>query len=351
MQFMWARHHGKPTPILRRRSSVSPLVSILWRVGAVLGLLAFAIAVHWAERDGLKDSFDGHVSFTDVIYFTFISITTTGYGDIVPTATHTRLFDALVVTPIRVFFVLLFVGTTYTFLIRQNWARWQMARLQKTLRDHVVVAGGGTTGCQAVDELLARGTDPGSIVVIDCSEAALQRPEALGCGVMHADATRDETLEAARIREAKAMIICAGRDDTSILITLTAKHLAPGLPVSIAVRNGDNEIHARQAGADTVINPINFAGLLLAGSTQGEHIADYFADLASAHGDVQLCQRIAGQHEVGKPLSQIAYGLGLRIYRGGRAHGFWEPEAQAIMPGDTIIEILPRSAPAAARPA
>ena len=54
--------------------------------------------VHWLERDGLKDNADGHISFIDVIYFTMISVTTTGYGDIVPLSERARLFDALVVT-------------------------------------------------------------------------------------------------------------------------------------------------------------------------------------------------------------------------------------------------------------
>ena len=48
------------------------------------------------------------------------------------------------------------------------------------------------------------------------------------------------------------------------------------------MRNEDNELLARQAGATTVINPVSFAGLLLAGSTDGAHIADYIADLASS---------------------------------------------------------------------
>ena len=86
-----------------------------------------------------------------------ISITTTGYGDVVPVADHTRMFDALVVTPIRIFFVLIFIGTAYTFVFRRTWDKWQMARLQRTLSNHIVVAGFGTSGSEAVDELIARG--------------------------------------------------------------------------------------------------------------------------------------------------------------------------------------------------
>jgi voltage-gated potassium channel len=338
------RRRPRESVTLRRKSPLPVWVQIGWRVGLVFGLLVFAVLVHWVERDGLRDNYDGHVSFLDVIYFTMISITTTGYGDVVPVADHTRMFDALVVTPIRIFFVLIFIGTAYTFVFRRTWDKWQMARLQKRLTGHVVVAGYGTSGAETVDELIARGTPASSIVVVDCDAEMLESAEALGCAVLQGDATRDKILQAIHIDRAKAFVVSAGSDDTSILITLTARHLAPALAISVAVRNEDNELLARQAGATTVINPVSFAGLLLAGSTEGAHVADYIADLASSSGRVQLHERQVTSDECGKPLSAIANGLGVRVYRGGKPYGFWEPEARSLIPGDCIVEILPTSA-------
>lgn len=329
---------------LRRKSPLPVWVQIAWRAVLVIGLLLLAIVVHWLERDGLKDSHDGTVGFLDVVYFTMISITTTGYGDIVPVSNQARMFDAFVVTPIRIFFVLIFIGTAYTFVFRRTWDKWRMARIQSSLTGHVVVAGFGTSGSESVDELIARGTPASEIVVVDRSSEALERAESLGCAVVEADATRDKTLEAVRIAAARAMIVCAGGDDTSILITLTARHLAPDLPISIAVRNEDNELLARQAGATTVINPVSFTGLLLAGSTQGLHISDYIADLASSSGRVKLSERVVTDGECGRPLADLARGIGVRIYRDGVPYGFWEPEAQALRPGDCIVEILPTAA-------
>jgi voltage-gated potassium channel len=335
------RRRGPDEVTLRRQSRLPVWLQIAWRVGLVLGLLALAIGVHWFERDGLSDSHDGHVSFIDVIYFTMISITTTGYGDIVPVSDRARMFDALVVTPIRIFFVLIFIGTAYTFILRRTWDKWRMERLRKNLCGHVVVAGFGTSGSEAVDELIARGCDPAGIVVVDGDEEALERAKSLGCAVAEADATRDKTLQAVNIGQARAMIVSAGRDDTSILITLTARHIAPNLHISIVIRNEDNELLARQAGATTVINPVSFAGLLLAGSTEGAHLSDYIADLASSNGRVKLAERVITEAECGMPLAALAQGLGVRIYRDGIPYGFWEPEAKALMPGDCIVEILP----------
>jgi voltage-gated potassium channel len=326
---------------LRRKSRTSPWVQIGWRVALVIALIIFVVAVHWFERDGLRDNHDDQVSFVDVIYFTMVSITTTGYGDIVPVTPQTRTFDALVVTPIRVFFVLIFLGTAYQFVLRRTWDRWVMAQIQKRLKDHIVVAGYGTSGAETVAELIARGTDPSCIVVIDLDAEAVQMAESLGCAVMQADATRDKTLEAVNIGEARVMIVSAGRDDASILICLTARHLAADLTISVAVRAEDNELLARQAGATTVINPVSFAGLLLAGSAHGPNIADYIADLASTHGRVRLAERDARPEEYGKPLSAISTGLGVRIYRDGRPFGYWEAACQSLQAGDRIIEIVP----------
>ena len=80
----------------------------------MVGMIVFIIVFHWFERDALRDQIDGRISFSDVIYFTMISATTTGYGDVVPVTDRARLFDALIVTPIRVFFLLLLAGTAYT---------------------------------------------------------------------------------------------------------------------------------------------------------------------------------------------------------------------------------------------
>jgi voltage-gated potassium channel len=324
---------------LRRAIPVPVWADVTMRLGAVLGLVFLVILIHWLGSDGLVDQHDGKVSFLDVVYFTMISITTTGFGDITPVSDRARLIEALIVTPIRLAVLFIFVGTAYHFIIKRSWEKWRMARIQNALTDHIVVLGFGISGAKAVEELIARGTDPRIIVVLDKNAGRLAEAEALGCNIMEGDATRDETLRAIRIANARSVLVSAGRDDTSILIVLTVRHLAPHVPISAVVRAEDNEQLARQAGADNVINPVRFTGLLLAGSAEGRHIADYLADLASVTGRVQLVERVATPEDVGRSLRALTSGMGLRIYRRGAVIGFWEPEAQSIEAGDMIVEI------------
>lgn len=327
---------------LRRTVALPVWADFAIRIGAALGLVFIVVMVHWFDREGLKDTHDGVISFLDVVYFTMISITTTGFGDIAPVSDRARLVEAVIVTPIRVAVIYIFVGTAYNFFIKRSWETWRMARIQERLKDHIVVLGFGVSGSESVQELIARGTDPTRIVVIDRDTARLAEAEAAGCNVMEGDATRDETLSAVRIASARAVLVSAGRDDTTILIVLTANHLAPDVPITAVVRASDNELLARQAGADNVINPVRFTGLLLAGSAEGEHLAEYMADLASVSGKVQLLERPVAPAEIGRPLDRLdSRGRGLRIYRQGRAIGFWEAEAQVLESGDLIVEIVP----------
>ena len=327
---------------LRRRVRLPLWGDVTLRLGAAVFLISIVVLIHWWDREGLIDNYDGDVSFLDVVYFTMISITTTGFGDIAPISDKARLVEAIIVTPIRFAVFFIFVGTAYNFIIKRSWEKWRMARIQENLTGHVVVLGFGVSGSQSVEELIERGTDTRKIVVVDPSEERLAEAERIGVNVLVGDATRDETLRAVRIERASAVLVSAGRDDTSILIVLTVRHLAPDVPISVVVRADDNELLARQAGANNVINPARFTGLLLAGSGQGAHIGDYLADLASVSGRVQLVERVITDAERGCSIADLTTGgRGLRIYRNGRAIGFWEEECQNLQEGDVIVEIVP----------
>lgn len=335
------RSETSKSPTLQRKSTTPPWLSLVFRVALAVALIGLALVIFWFDRAGLRDNSDGVVSFSDVVYFTMITITSVGYGDIVPVTTQARMIDSFLVTPIRLFVWLIFLGTAYDFLLKRVWEKWRMQRIQATLTDHIVVIGYGTSGSEAVNELIRRGSNRADIVVIDNRDTALLAAKECGVTVINADATRNAALEAVHLGTAKAAIVAAGRDDTSILILLTARCIAPNIPISVVIRSEDNEVLARQAGATTVINPASFAGLLLAGSTYGPHIADYMADLAASDGRVALHERRVSADEVGRPLSDIRTGLGVRIYRGSDCYGFWQSEVQALQAGDLLVEIVP----------
>jgi Kef-type K+ transport systems, predicted NAD-binding component len=336
--------------VLRRATRWPVWADLATRLGVAFLLIGIVVLVHWSDREGLQDLYDGDVSFLDVVYFTMISVTTTGFGDITPVSDRSRLMEAVIVTPIRIAVLFIFIGTAYQFVLKRTWEKWRMARIQAKLTDHIVVLGFGVSGSEAVKELIARGTDPARIVVIDQARGRINAAEHLGCNVLEGDASNDDTLIHIRIAQARSVLVSAGRDDTSILIVLTVRHLSPNVPISVVIRAQDNELLARQAGANNVINPVSFTGLLLAGSAEGAHVADYMADLAGIAGRVQLVERPVSDEEVGRSLEQLVTGgRGLRIYRDGKPYGFWEDEAKQLQAGDHVVEVV-RCTPREATP-
>ncbi|MCK6370810.1 MAG: potassium channel family protein, partial [Gammaproteobacteria bacterium] len=306
----------------------------------VLVMIILIIAMFWLERDGLKDGLDGDVSFIDTVYFAMVTITTVGYGDIVPVSERARLLDALLVTPARLFIWLIFIGTAYQFVVERIIEDTRMRIRQVQLRDHVVICGFGHSGRCAAAEFARRGVPGGNIVVIDESETALRDAADLGYLGLRGDSTREDILTEACVGRARVVVVCVGRDDTAVLSVLTVRHLAPDVRVVASAREVENEKLLVQSGADAIVSPAAIAGSLLAGAAESSQVVEYVTDLVSAGGRITLQRREAGPEDFGKRYTEIADGVLLRIHRGPDMIGFWQPEA-IIQPGDVLLVVVP----------
>ena len=217
--------------ILFTKSEASPERTIVIRLGIVLLLIAFVLTVFWFDRHGLKDAADGEVSFADVIYFTLVTVTTVGYGDIVPISERVRLVDALLVTPIRIFIWFIFLGTAYEFVVQKIFEDYRVSKLQRRLHDHIIICGYGHSGRVAAKEMLAKGYPAEKIVVIDTSEVALRDAADSGFIGLRGDATREMIVRKAEVTKATAVIVSPGRDDTNVLTVLTIRNLNPSVKI------------------------------------------------------------------------------------------------------------------------
>ena len=85
-----------------------------------LALLAAIVALVYFDRDAYTDNYDGSVTLIDAIYYATVTITTTGYGDITPITPTARILNAILVTPMRILFLVLLVGTTLEVLANEG---------------------------------------------------------------------------------------------------------------------------------------------------------------------------------------------------------------------------------------
>lgn len=312
--------------------------SLLIRLGVVVGLFAAVILLMWVDRDGLQDQLDGEITFADVVYFSMITITTVGYGDIIPITPRARLIDAVVLTPIRFFIWFLFLGTAYQLTVRKYMEEYRMATFQSQLKDHVIICGLGHTGLSAVKELLAKGHDPARMVVVEPNEERVRRANEEGVVGIRGSATQENILQQAKLDTARALVVSAGRDDTNTLILLTARHLNDTIRIIVSAKEEENIKLFRQGGANSIIAPASFGGYLVAASIDHGHCVEYFEDLLTSGGRVNLMERAVEPHEVGKTAAGLRPDVLLRVYREGAILSLWDFQGnEPLHENDTLV--------------
>ncbi|HYH39999.1 MAG TPA: potassium channel family protein [Azospirillum sp.] len=331
--------------ILHVRSALSPERTLAVRAGIIVLLLCTVIAIFWFDREGLKDNLDDHVSFGDILYFTMITVTTVGYGDMVPVSTSARLIDAFAVTPIRIFIWFIFLGTAYEFVVQKIVEDFRMSRLQKKLNGHIVLCGYGHSGLITAHEMLAKGHPPERIVAIDLSEERVRLAAEAGYIGLRGDATSEELLTIACVQTARAVVVSVARDDTAVLVILTARHLSKAKIVA-SIKEEENAKLAKLSGADLVITPAKIGGYLLADAVETQHATPFLCDLMSTAGQIELNERPAAPAEVGKTMADVSAaaatgGLVVQVHSQGRDVPFSERHRYVIRPGDMLLLMDP----------
>lgn len=178
-------------PAQRQRA---PLSQVSGRLLVALGVLVATTVIVWLDRDGYNDNAGGGLSFLDAAYYATVTLSTTGYGDITPFSDGARLTNIFVITPLRVLFLIILVGTTLEVLTERTRRQWRIGRWRSAVREHTVVIGYGTKGRSAVDTLIVQGVRRDEIVVVDPQRKVIEQATLDGLTGVVGDATRTETL-------------------------------------------------------------------------------------------------------------------------------------------------------------
>jgi voltage-gated potassium channel len=320
-----------------------PLGSFAIRVGIAVACLVATTVLVYVERDGYKDGNGTPISPLDALYYATVTLSTTGYGDIVPVTEMARLMNVLVITPLRFVFLITLVGTTVEVLTQRSRDEFRAKRWRKTVKDHTVVVGFGVKGRSAVRALIDQGTSPGTIVVVSTSKDEVDEATALGAVGVVGDATREEVLLEAAVPQARRVVVAIDRDDTSVLVTLTARRLAPTAMLVASARESQNSAVLKQSGADIVIPTAESAGRLLSLSLASPVAGHLVEDLLEPRDGLEIVERDITSSELGvAPESLRKHGdLVLAVVRDGAIHRFDEGTLTLLQKGDRLVVVRP----------
>ena len=328
------RHAGVRLP---SGPPTSPALAIARR----FAFAVFIVLVNWLivilERDNYTDSLDGDVSVLDALYYTTVTLTTTGYGDITPITDGARLINAVVVTPMRLLFVVVLVGTTIQALTQRSREEFKLSRWRSHVDDHVVVLGYGTKGRNAIRAMLLRGHPRDQVVVVESNPQAAAEATSAGLVAVVGAATRTEVLQEALVDRACVVIVALDRDDSAVLATLAVRRLAPQVTIVAAARESENAELMQQSGVKSVVVSSETTGRLLGMATTSPESVDVVEDLLSFGTGLDFVDRPVQPDEVGKPASALADTPVLAVVRAGRTVRYNDPALGSLQAGDRLV--------------
>ena len=234
---------------------------------ASLSALAGAQAYGTAGAFALRDEFDGVSTLLDAFYFSLVTGSTVGYGDVTPTSPVGKLF-ALSVLLVTVSSFAVVLGVVFTPLIeaRLSKALGHMTQEQlDILDDHVLVLGYGDLTEPILEELEAKS----DVLVIVPDEERARRLSERDYTVLTDDPSDEGALRRGRVEDALAAVTATSNDAEDALAILTARQLNPELTIVAAATQRENVNKLKRAGADTVISPAVLGAHFLAESALG----------------------------------------------------------------------------------
>ena len=252
--------------LLTRRSftRVSLTTATLFALVGVLVTLGYGVIGSYVLGSGFNPRI---TTFVEAVYFTVITMSTVGYGDITPHTTDARLFTvSLVVLGLAVFATAL--PAIVAPLIDKRMMNLLQPRRKKMKRaSHVIVVGDGPLAKDAARALTGRGLRT-TAVLSATPDAGADQPEDFVVG----DGSDTETLRNIQAAEARAVLALSEDDSYNAFVVLAAKEVNPGVRTVAAVGDTRNMGRVARTRPDVLLTLPQLGGELLAMALSGEEI-------------------------------------------------------------------------------
>ncbi len=208
-------------------------------------------------------------NWLDCIYMTVITVSTVGYGEVLPMQDHdgARIFAVFLILfgmGMLLYFASAVVALVVEFNIKAVFERRKLEKEIRELKDHIIVCGAGTTGIHVIEELHATGQP---FIVIDTDAERIDWIIShLGSPFLNivGDATDDNVLLEAGIKRAMGVLTALSSDKDNLFVTITARHLNGNLRIVSRSREISSRDKMIRAGANSVVSPNHIGGMRMA---------------------------------------------------------------------------------------
>ncbi|SRX54752.1 TrkA family potassium uptake protein [Aequorivita sp. CIP111184] len=198
-------------------------------------------------------------SWIDSFYMTVITITTVGYGEVMPLSPSEKVFVSLLIIS-SIFIVGYSISVTTEYILSKNIGILRQKKVQKKLEsmhDHIIVCGFGRNGKQAAQKLLAYNRP---FVIIEKDEEVIDRFSDDNTLFILGNAIEDEILLKAGVEKASTLICATPSDADNLFVVLSARQMNKNLKIISRASEETSYKKMKLAGADNVIMPDKIGG-------------------------------------------------------------------------------------------
>jgi len=279
-------------------------------------------------------------TWIDAMYMTWITITTIGFGEVQPLDFKGKVFTIILIT-----FSILVYAYSFTviseFILEghffKNLNRKRMKNKIAKLKDHVILIGLGKHGSEALKNLKQNNRE---VVVVEKDPARLEPYHDELDYFLEGDATDDQVLLDAGIKNAAVVISTLPDDADNLFIILSARQLNPNIKIITLATNENTERKLKLAGADHVVMPYRIGGEYLASLVTAPELIN-FLRILSVENPVHdhLIEKIDVTELPPEYRNKTIADLQLRRKTGVTVIGFITPDGQYIInpSPDTVL--------------
>ncbi len=226
-------------------------------------------------------------SLLDALYMVTITLTTVGYREVHPVTPAGKIFTiCLIVGGVGTAgYALRVVGQSLAEgRVRRVFGRMRVEKQIEALRDHYIICGFGHIGKVIAQELFRESLP---FVVVERESVAAEGCRELGFLCAQGDATEDEVLKRVGVERAKGLVAVLHTGADNLYVSLTARHLNPGLFIVAKAEDKAEERKLMITGVSKVVSPYHLGGMHMARALTRPTVLD-FVELLALKQSVEL---------------------------------------------------------------